>query len=335
MKNFEYEGVKLYGSSHEDRFITIQQSIENFRPDIIFTQLMWSDVALDISKKNNIPSVLRICKIPFQMNISKGSKYSPTAALVVSEAVGNYIKSTYLREGTLIYPPVSLEKVKVSKKIDNFNPINSRFITLFNPLERKGAKIFKEITKALPEKEFAIVPGWTCLKDSSDSEKFSSDLIKKMCESLGIEFTGKIPEYVDFSDCPNVKKLEPSDEVWKIYKDTRILLVPSQWEEAFGRVAIEGMANGIPVIGSSIGGLKEAIGSSGIVVKDYKNPSEWIKEIKKLDQEDNYKEISNRELKNILENYSLKDQIKKYLNFFTEIMKTRDLDNQGDSKINK
>jgi glycogen(starch) synthase len=42
------------------------------------------------------------------------------------------------------------------------------------------------------------------------------------------------------------------------------LVVPSLWNEPFGLVALEGMACGCVVIGSSGGGLAEAIGSAGI-----------------------------------------------------------------------
>jgi glycogen synthase len=44
----------------------------------------------------------------------------------------------------------------------------------------------------------------------------------------------------------------------------RILVVPSRWQEPFGLVALEGIACGCVVVGSSGGGLGEAMGSCGI-----------------------------------------------------------------------
>ena len=52
---------------------------------------------------------------------------------------------------------------------------------------------------------------------------------------------------------------------------TKILLAPSKWEEAWGRVASEAHCSGIPVVGSRRGGLPEAIGEGGIVL-DYDAP---------------------------------------------------------------
>jgi glycosyltransferase involved in cell wall biosynthesis len=47
----------------------------------------------------------------------------------------------------------------------------------------------------------------------------------------------------------------------------RYLLVPSTWEEPFGNVALEGMACGCLPIVSDGGGLPDAVGDAGLVVK--------------------------------------------------------------------
>ena len=46
----------------------------------------------------------------------------------------------------------------------------------------------------------------------------------------------------------------------------RIMAVPSRWPEPFGIVALEGLACGCVLVGTTGGGLPEAIGSSGITV---------------------------------------------------------------------
>ena len=89
------------------------------------------------------------------------------------------------------------------------------------------------------------------------------------------------------------------------------MLIPSKWEETFGRVAIEGMANGIPTIGSNIGGLKETIGNGGIVIKNYLDVDRWIKEIKRLKKRENYNLISKRGIKWVEQSYSLNQIIQK------------------------
>ena len=46
----------------------------------------------------------------------------------------------------------------------------------------------------------------------------------------------------------------------------RVLAVPSRWAEPFGIVALEGIACGCVVVGTSLGGLPEAIGPCGVTV---------------------------------------------------------------------
>ena len=48
----------------------------------------------------------------------------------------------------------------------------------------------------------------------------------------------------------------------------KILVVPSRWAEPFGIVALEGIACGCAVVGSSGGGLEEAIGPCGLTFKN-------------------------------------------------------------------
>ena len=48
-----------------------------------------------------------------------------------------------------------------------------------------------------------------------------------------------------------------------IYKQTRLLLVPSQWKEAWGRVVVEAQFSGIPEIASDVGGLAQNVSDAG------------------------------------------------------------------------
>lgn len=46
-----------------------------------------------------------------------------------------------------------------------------------------------------------------------------------------------------------------ADRVREAMRSARVLLVPSRWEEPFGLVAVEAMANGLPVLSSGLGAL--------------------------------------------------------------------------------
>src|SRR3546814_12765482 len=64
----------------------------------------------------------------------------------------------------------------------------------------------------------------------------------------------------------NLRLQQRTHDMREVYRRTHTLLVPSQWEEAWGRVATEAQFSGIPVLASDRGGLPEAVGPGGRVL---------------------------------------------------------------------
>ncbi len=145
---------------------------------------------------------------------------------------------------SIIYPPLIANKFKC----DSHNP---KYITMINPVGVKGGHIFYEIAKHLPNEQFLAVKGWY-------------DPIK---------------DGLDFTKLRNVTVWEKQEDVKKVYTVTRLLLVPSQWEEGFGRVAAEGLIAGIPVLASKNAGLTSALGCIGFYVDDHTNAASWVEKI--------------------------------------------------------
>jgi glycosyltransferase involved in cell wall biosynthesis len=60
------------------------------------------------------------------------------------------------------------------------------------------------------------------------------------------------------------------DDLPHLYRRLDVLAVPSRavtfWIEQFGRVAVEGMASGVPVVASALGALPEVVGDAGVLV---------------------------------------------------------------------
>jgi glycosyltransferase involved in cell wall biosynthesis len=79
----------------------------------------------------------------------------------------------------------------------------------------------------------------------------------------------------------NVELREASADPAAIYGDARVLLVPSVGIEAWGRVAREAQASGIPVVGAGVGGLPEAVGS-GVVVGPGEGIGGWLRAVSRL-----------------------------------------------------
>ena len=317
----DFNKIKLHLTSHENREMEIEKAILNFKPDIIMTQLMWSDIALKLAKKHSISSIIRVCKVPLELDLGEDSNYSPTAIIATSNSVKKYVLEHWKRKSSIIKPLVEVKNYTIEK--ENFNSSENKLIFMFNPLQRKGGLIFKKITEKMSSKKFGTVLGWSSLKDNKGSGKFSREYIKRITESEGSTFDGSLPDYINFEKCKNVKIFESEDNPRILYEQIRVLLIPSQWEEAFGRVAIEAMSNGIPVIASNVAGLKDSVGGGGILLeKD--NVEAWINEIEKLDDEKYYLKISKKAKEFVKVNYSedeIVNGVKKLIEKLTSINK--------------
>jgi glycosyltransferase involved in cell wall biosynthesis len=99
---------------------------------------------------------------------------------------------------------------------------------------------------------------------SLDNEGFARRLTA-LAEELGVldsvEFTGE------------------AEDTPAAYGALDVLLVPS-WEEPFGRVVAEGMASGVPVVATSLGGPAELIehGVSGFLAPP-RGPAAWVEPV--------------------------------------------------------
>jgi len=82
------------------------------------------------------------------------------------------------------------------------------------------------------------------------------DSIKELTVACGIS------DKVDFSGY--------SSDIDKVYQQSDLVIVPSRWQEPFGLVGIEAMANGVPVIGFDVGGIEEWLkdGVNGFLISE-------------------------------------------------------------------
>jgi len=104
------------------------------------------------------------------------------------------------------------------------------------------------------------------------------------------------------------------------YKLIDVIIVPSLWNEAFGRVIIEAMSYGIPVIGSSRGGIPEVIidGENGFLFDPDKKDDLKLSINKFIKNKENYMKISTNCLKRV-KDFSLEKMLDEYEKFINEI----------------
>jgi glycosyltransferase involved in cell wall biosynthesis len=67
-----------------------------------------------------------------------------------------------------------------------------------------------------------------------------------------------------------------------VYAYARVVMIPSRWHEAYGRVAYEAQLLGLPVIASDRGGLPEVMQDKSCLVTDIDNIDAWVQQIRRL-----------------------------------------------------
>lgn len=85
------------------------------------------------------------------------------------------------------------------------------------------------------------------------------------------------PEVLDVTDFSNVDLAQRTPNLKSVYALSKVILMPTLWWEAWGRIATEATLNSIPVVASNVGGLVESTGGAGIHIpipeiylKDYR-----------------------------------------------------------------
>ena len=162
----------------------------------------------------------------------------------------------------LLYNGVNLDKFSIynnaysnnsawlnKKKDDSLN-----FLFVGRIYEGKGLKelvcAFNELSKKHRDIKLNIVG--SAIKDNPESKAYCDEVVKLAKHNSNISFKGFL-KY---------------DDLKQVYSQSDIQVIPSIVNEAFGLVAIEAMACGLPVIATNSGGLPELINErSGKIVE--------------------------------------------------------------------
>ena len=155
-------------------------------------------------------------------------------------AISEYVQGLLKQQGhqSIVIPnALSIEKFKTTKNKNK----KIKILYLGSLIRSKGAQVLAE-----------AVQGLDCRVDLY-GEGVLKDELKEKIQKQQLPITIHSP--VPYSEIPS------------LYAQADVIVFPSLWPEPFGRIAIEAMAAGKPVIASAIGGIKETIvEGTGILV---------------------------------------------------------------------
>ena len=121
-----------------------------------------------------------------------------------------------------------------------------QYVTFVNPLPEKGVTLFLKLVERAaalaPQMRFLVVESRGVLAEAMKKLSLPASMLRQ------VTVIGK------------------QEHLAQVYRQTSILLVPSLWFEAAGRVLVEANANGIPVLASDGGGIPETLGGAGYLL---------------------------------------------------------------------
>lgn len=144
----------------------------------------------------------------------------------------------------VVIPPLVLpERYFVAERGDG--------VLFVNPTQIKGVEIMFALAAACPDIPFLVAESW-----------------------------GLNPHWREFClqrarTHRNITWNAPTRDMRSLYAQARTLLMPSLWEESYGRTVVEAQINSIPVVASNRGALPEVVGAGGLLVDAHASVNEW------------------------------------------------------------
>lgn len=240
----------------------VEKTIVTFRPHVVFAQLNRAREILALAKKSGCRTALYVLDVDHEENF-RALESDPDVVFAVSEFTCCELRRRFGTESHVLYPLVDFDRYRTIRQ--------DELVTMINPVRVKGVDIALELAECLPRQKFLFVEGW-----------------------------GTDPTIVErIERLPNATYMRKQIDMREVYGRTRVLIVPSQWQEAFGRVVLEAQASGIPVIASRTGGLPEAVGDGGILIDGYRDPARWLTALQGLlEDRVSYQRLSEKALEN-------------------------------------
>jgi glycosyltransferase involved in cell wall biosynthesis len=248
--------ARLVGNFHLHYYPTLARELRRLRPDVLhmdeepYNYATWR--GLRAARRLGIGATFFTWQnlrraYPFPFRAFERACYAMAPiALAGNRDAAEVLRAKGYRGAIEVFPQFGVDP-------DIFRPLPSgydgplRIGYVGGLLPEKGADLLLLACAGLPG-------GWTIELVGEGSERAE---LEALAGSLGIRervrFTGKLS----------------SAEMPGVYRRLDVLVLPSRtlpnWKEQFGRVLIEAMASGVPVIGSDSGEIPHVIGDAGLV----------------------------------------------------------------------
>ncbi len=276
------------------------QMLKTFRPDVVLTYgESW--IAKQIMEQAKNRGIKVVCAV-HNCEFNDPKLFAAADSVwVASEAVQEHYRKKLAVESTPIPNVIDRDRVHCPD-------IQRAHLTFITPQPTKGVRWFSRIASEVSKKRDDI-PILVVKGRATEQWLHNGD--------------------IDPSEIRNLRIMPTTQDPRDFYRITRAVLMPSLWEEGFGRVAVECLVNGIPVLASRRGALPEVLGDAGLLfdvpeaycqdmlsTPSVEEVAPWVETIERLWDDDEFYESYSTKSYEAAEAYRPEKLFERYDAFF-------------------
>jgi glycosyltransferase involved in cell wall biosynthesis len=231
------------------KFREVGSAIKRFRPDVIVVQSTHPEPLLNILRQFSIPLVVYFHEVE-EIEHLRTLANTGTMILANSTFTAQRLSDRCGLRCRVVLPLIEPRYYRAE--------VSGERVLFVNTVPRKGLEIAFGLAQRRRDIPFDFILSWILTSEQIEA-------LQERAKAVG-----------------NVILHPPTRDMRPFYAKSKVLLVPSQWEETWGRVATEAHINSIPVLGSDRGGLPQAIGPGGIIVPRDAPMDEWAAGLSRL-----------------------------------------------------
>ncbi|HEY2989792.1 MAG TPA: glycosyltransferase family 4 protein [Candidatus Binatia bacterium] len=249
----------------------LKETVRRFQPDVMLGALANATDALRVARRYRIPGFVHLHSYEFcaptadeqiQWGLAPETVFPPPAEadFVLRSADGLFACSRHMqrrleqqhgRRADVLYCDFAPEEVL----LDAAGPRRPEYISGICGYRHKGLEVLLHLAGKFPHQRFLLAGALGTDIDLSYRTR--------LAVLPNLFLPGRMP-------------------IKNLLGRSKIVLVPSLWPEPFGRIAVEAMANGIPILASYTGGLQEILRDGPMALGNFSDLEAWETRLRDL-----------------------------------------------------
>ncbi len=217
---------------------------------VVFTSTPGLQAAITACHEAQVPVVVNFVNADLRALGTTFAENHATLYLAQSRFMAAHVAAWYGITAERVCPIIDPARVRADGPHDR--------VLFVNPVRGKGWEIAAAVAERLPAIKFTILEAW----------------------GLRPEWRARCQARI--AALGNCEWREATPDMRSVWARTKLLLMPTIWEECWGRSASEAQVNVLPVVASSRGGLPEAVGPGGVILDAHAPVAEWAGAVERL-----------------------------------------------------